>query len=326
MIDTDITDLYKLSVDVENPIFEGFALDKSPSLLGRNSIDDDLCPGYGITEIAEKWGQAKLRDVWEPLEVSGRVVPFNDFPGVALIYPAFSRRACDHLRDYLEPNGELLPLKTEIGEYYFYNITTISDALNVDESDCKYAPMSIRFFEFHRAKLKGLSIFRIYQWPIGTIVTNHFVERVTQAGLNGFEFTKIWPYTKGVNWRLEAKKQNVRDTIAENMKQNTLVIFLKLKKDKATRDEKKYVKQLQNQLDAQLVLQSIDASYFGSYEGIDIVDGEYRLFLSCPDVDALCEKLQPWLNYLEWPNGAYVMKRYGGMYDPDAEETLEQLK
>ena len=37
----------------------------------------------------------------------------------------------------------------------------------------------------------------------------------------------------------------------------------------------------------------LDSPYSGSLEGDDKVEGEVRLFLSCPDADALVEKLRP---------------------------------
>lgn len=321
-----IKELYELRVITDNPIFEGFALQETPSLLGRDDLLDDITPGYGITELSEKWTQTKLKKKWKTPEVIGRVVPFNDYPGIDMYFPAFSRRACDSLREYLIPNGELLPIKTQVGEYYFYNITTISDALNIKKSDCDYAPMAIDFFEFEKQKLLGLSIFRIYQWPMGVIVSDHFVDRVMSCGLNGFSFVKIWPYKKGGNWRLEGKKKIKQAVVRKNPKKQTLVIFLQLQKEKANSIEVNKVKQLEDELDAQLVLKSIDVPYFGSYEGIDTVDGEYRLFLSCPNVDILCQKLQPWLDHIVWPSSVSIMKRYGNMYDVDVEETLEQIK
>ncbi|EDL58364.1 hypothetical protein [Gimesia maris] len=321
-----IKELYELRIITDNPVFEGFALKETPSLLGRDNLQDDITPGYGVTDLNKKWCQEKLHRKWQTPEVIGRVVPFNDYPGIDMYFPAFSSRACGYLKDFLLPNGELLPLATDVGEYYFYNITTISDALNTQKSDCEYAPMTIDFFEFHKQKLLGLSIFRIYQWPMGVIVTDSFVDRVLSSGLSGFRFVKIWPYKRGEDWRIQGKKTHKKAAIRKDLKKQTLVLFLQLNKEKPISTEKKAIKKLEDELDAQLVLQSIDAPYFGSYEGIDTLDGEYRLFLSCPDVDALSEKLQPWLNHLEWPNSAYIMKRYGDMYDSDAEETLEQLK
>jgi hypothetical protein len=232
------------------------------------------------------------------------------------------------LADLLEPNGELLPLESEKGEYYFYNITTVVDALNVKKSDCcfwcdppTYA-LDIDYFAFHEEKLAGLSIFRIIDYPILAIVTDQFVRRVREAGLNGFDFPKIWPFPRGVNWRMEAKKQRRKTQKRRKLKDNTLVIMLSLAGNKPNAKEKKCIKRLENDLDVQLAVPSLDAPYFGSYEGSDTVEGEFRMFLSCPDADALEQKLLPWLEAIDWPTEIYVMRRYGDMYDPDVPEEM----
>ncbi len=56
-----------------------------------------------------------------------------------------------------------------------------------------------------------------------------------------------------------------------------------------------------------------------------MVDGEARLFLSCPDADALVDKLWPWIEALDWPREIHVVKRAGDMYDEDAPEEVVEL-
>jgi hypothetical protein len=61
----------------------------------------------------------------------------------------------------------------------------------------------------------------------------------------------------------------------------------------------------------------------GTLEGHDFgVTGECRIFLSCPDADALVEKLRPWLSELDWPLGIEVAKRYGAFTDASAREEV----
>lgn len=321
------TELFRLYPVLDNPMFEGFgaSIADTPSLLGRKSLNDDIIPGYNEDKNC-RWVQDKLATVWRPVKVEGRVAPFNDYPCLSLMYPVFSRRACDALRDFLEPNGELLPLDSDIGEYYFYNITTFSDALDVENSICYFLSetrriaMGVEYFSFHQEKLAGTSIFRIFEWPMKVIVTDEFVKRVQTHGLNGFDFAKIWPFEKGVNWEAQPAMETYEAADKVELKQNTLVIILPLKGKKPDKDEKKIIKRLGSELDAQLVITSLDAPYFGSYEGDDTVNQEFRMFLSCPDVDALMNKLEPWLKGLAWPSKATVLKRYGNLHDEDAEE------
>jgi hypothetical protein len=119
---------------------------------------------------------------------------------VNLQIPAFSRRAVEALRDFLEPNGELLPLVSSIGEYYAYNITTVVDALDHERSDILWydgnhdIALRIRRYECRAEKLTGLSIFRLVEKPAYTFVHQVFVDRVRQHGLQGFDFTRLWPH------------------------------------------------------------------------------------------------------------------------------------
>jgi hypothetical protein len=67
------------------------------------------------------------------------------------------------------------------------------------------------------------------------------------------------------------------------------------------------------------------APYFGSLEGDDVVEGELRLFLSCPDADALVDKLRPCLKSLSWVKPVKVLKRYGEYVDVNSREEYAEL-
>lgn len=326
-------EVFDLSPIADSPLFEGFAFvtppDDAPSLLSRESFDDDLCPGYEASETVREWRVPKLKAKWKAPRVVGRVTPFNDYPCVDA-YPAFSRRASHALRDFLEPNGEGLPLESERGEFYYYNVTTVVDALDLRKSKINFWPdwpmtaQSIDRFEFRPDKLKGLSIFRIVDWPMPVLVTREFVNRVHDAGLNGFRFRQVWPLPPGANWRMLDRDSPARRD-AKALSKHTLVLLLPLAGKKPSRAEKKRLDELADELDAQLVLQFHNARYFGSLEGTDAVDKECRLFLSCPDVDALVTKLKPWLASLAWPRTAYLMKRYGDLRNPQVKEVVVEL-
>src|SRR5690606_12140339 len=119
--------------------FEGFVLKPSPSVLGHDSLDDDLTPGFESAEKDPDWRQPALAQLWNPPLAEGRVAEYNDYPGIDMIIPAFSQRAVEALRSLLEPNGEILPLVTHTETKYFvYNILTISDALDHCESECEF--------------------------------------------------------------------------------------------------------------------------------------------------------------------------------------------
>jgi len=69
----------------------------------------------------------------------------------------------------------------------------------------------------------------------------------------------------------------------------------------------------------------LDSEYLGSYEGHEVIDGEYRVFLSCPDVDKLWTHLKQDLENLQWQKEISVTRRFGGLYDKKAEEKVIKI-
>jgi hypothetical protein len=195
--------LYNLDKVTDDPEFEGFAFVREESLRkkgGRFTWDFDP---DDIQTKGRAWTVTRLAPFWSPQPVVGRVQPHNDYPCVNLTIPAFSRRAVDALRDFLEPNGELLPLVSPVGEYYAYNITTVVDILDHERSDIIWfdenhdLALRIRGYECIAEKLAGLSIFRLVEMSSSTFVHQVFVDRVRQHGLQGFDFTRLWPHPLG---------------------------------------------------------------------------------------------------------------------------------
>ena len=259
--------------------------------------------------------------------MKGQVAAYNDFPCISMTEPAFSQRACDSLRDLLEPNGELLPLTAPSAvKYYFYNITTLSDAFDTDNSKAlwftfPFNASTVDYYAFHTGRLAGLCIFRLYESPGEVLVTDEFVRRVHEAGLNGFRFTKVWPLPPRTNWRRQRSPEKPEFNPLRELKCHSLIVVLPVKGKKPDAKERRAIKKLEDELDAQLVIPSLDAPYFGSYEGSEKPDGEFRMFLSCPDADRLEEKLRPWFTHLEWPETIRVAKRNHEYYDEAVPET-----
>ena len=147
-----------------------------------------------------------MKNIWYPLEVEhlienkkDRRLPAGDFPYFGGD-PAFSRRATDSIRDILEANGEILPLKSKDGEYYAYNVTNTIDALDEEKSELKLhrdgSIMRVLQYVFHEDRIKNEQIFKIPQ-KIGLVfVTDAFVQRVQDEGLLGFKFPEVYPHTE----------------------------------------------------------------------------------------------------------------------------------
>ncbi len=294
---------------MDDPRYEGFA--------GKTF----LVGGVPKHRPDKKWQTIRMAPTWKPVEVYGRVRKFNDFPGVGLM-PAFSERAVNALRNFLEPNGELLPLKSSLGCYFAYNVTTIIDALNVKQSQIDWLTKPAKAFEVERykifpKKIEGHSIFHMPETGSTVYVTEPFVRRVQEYGLQGMWFPKIWPLPPGMNWGRLARQQ--RDKLhtkglppGQTVKGNAMIIqlFLANPNSKGTATEKKAIAGLMDEIDGFLVdLNSSNVSV-GSLEGHDYgIPGECRLFLSCPDADALVKKLRPWLKSLHWKAGITVTKQ-----------------
>jgi hypothetical protein len=312
--------MYELEPILDDPRYEGFGVRGFPKTLPPN-------------RTSRNWRVIRLAPNWLPFEANGRVRKFNDYPCVNLMNPAFSQKAVDALRGFLEPNGEILPLVSSVGSYFAYNVTKIAAVLDPKRSKINWLKKDITAFEVERyelltERLDGLSIFRIPENPTSTYVTEPFVARAQEHGLRGMNFIKVWPLPPGVYWRaLENERRQKRHTeglpAGQSVKGNSVVIRLQLGSPKSTgtEAEKKSVNKLMDQLDAQLVDVNSDAPVVGSLEGFDYgVPGECRLFLSCPDADALVKKLHPWLKAVDWPKGFKVLKRYGNFADKDARE------
>ncbi len=312
-----LSGVYELNKVVDDSRFEGFALTKLPSILGRNSLDDDVTPGFLDAEENPEWEQPRLTSNWFPPKVVGRVSEFNDYPCVDMILPAFSQRAVDGLRPLLASNGELLPLDSDTKtRFVFFNILTISDALDRSRSKCNFwcdpptTATTIDYFEFHRNKLIGLSIFRIREMPASVFVTDEFVGRVDFFGLKGFSFKKVWPLPVGVNWRIQKSKPDQEDRSL--LTQQTLVIVFPFE---GSIEQQRTIATFEDVVDHRLKVADLGQSYFGSYEGHDQDEYEYRMFFSAPNAESLYALLLDDIRGLSWPSPVKVYRRHGRIFD-----------
>jgi hypothetical protein len=312
-------EVYELSKITDNPLFEGFGYEDSPSLLGRGQVGDDFFPKDSLNW---EWKIEPLSRIWKPLVVLGRVRSFNDYPAIGLMIPAFSYRAVQTLRDFLEPNGELLSLIHPAGEYYAFNCFTIVEILDHEKTIAYWSRVEsrmashVRFFSIYSDRLAGLSIFRMREMPNRIFVTTPFAVRVKQAGLNGFHFKKVWPFPEGVDYWMEDKINRKRETQIQDssrevyVKEQSLFLHLPLAGSKLSKDEKKRIALFENELDAQLFTPSLDTPYFGCLEGKKTKKGVTTILLSCPDSEKLYDKLFNWLSSLPWtPKPKVVLRK-----------------
>ena len=179
----------QIRIRVWNP---GWNMNEKKIYILTSCLDDPRFSGFeGEVEIFHTTFRDKktwqlhvrrLADAWKTPRVKGNVRPINHYPCINLSDPAFSQHAADCLGDLLNPNGELLPLITPTGKYYFYNLLTVADVLDVKKSRTKWLrePMWAQIIEHHEfiaKKLKGLTIFRVLQDGYGVYVTDHFARK-----------------------------------------------------------------------------------------------------------------------------------------------------
>lgn len=322
--------VYKLKPILSDPRFGGFVFaDSAKSLTGGELAGDD----FRIEASSLDWVPRRLEEIWIPQKVTGPVRQFNDYPCIELRIPAFSKRAAVALDNLLRPNGELLPLETSVGIYYAYNLTTKSDALNAHASTVVPLPgangvaLDIKRYSFREESLSYLSIFRLREHPQTLYVTDTFRNRVEDAGLNGFDFIKVWPLSEGTDWQSEQRKARRKSKDAVQLNGESVILRFRLQSNNANPDEQRkfdsYVEQLYGFLGSDF---SIEAPYRGMVEVVELVEGEGRIFLSCPHAKELMAYLQDWLDSSDWPGEFDVVVRTGNIFDHKAKERRVKVK
>jgi len=200
---------------------DGLVFVDEKSLMGLSHATMD----FTQSSFSRDWQARRLAHLWPgPREVSGIATRGNDFVWLGADTPGFSQRAVDGLQDLLEPNGELLPLKTPpgVGTYWAYNVTTVADVLDEQRSimflnrNSTWDAQSISRYEFDAGIVPELSIFRIPNARFDIYATNRFIDRVRELGLKGLRARKVWPLPPEVNWREFAKQESKKGSRAKS--------------------------------------------------------------------------------------------------------------
>ena len=313
--------LYHIHPVTDNPLFEGLALESNSTVLKTWPIDWK----HHITT----WETIPLKGIWPIRQVVGNLRQFNDYPCVNLTFPAFSQRAVDLLRDVLEANGELLPVRHKLGIYYVFNCTCLANVIDLSKSKTNSGVPDIGSLILNEEKLSDLVIFKDRALPVYQLCTQSFVDRVASAGLQGFIFIPVWPLPPGMTYHSERYrlcklaeqwKPNSLGTL--DITGNTVVLRLCCRRKKVAKDEIAAAEGIISHLEKSRYdpNRAQPESYFGNVEGTDVVDFEIRVFISTPDCDRLLTRLMPSLQELSWPGEFYVVKRRGEFMDGQAVE------
>ncbi len=325
--------IYQILPVFDNPLFSGLYLEDKEDKFW-------FCPKDWNHPPFWNWESPRLISEWPdpPPPAEGHVRSFNDYPGINLGTPAFSQRSVDYLRDLLEPNGELLPVRHSIGIFYVYNCTRLVNCLDLDKSE--YSKFKdgqvhgIRRYAFIPEKVIDLTFFRLRPEPLHLYCTQVVLERVKKHGLIGFVFVPVWSEEKNITDYLSERRKAQRkaQTIkpAEGppvpVKSNTVVIRLYTEKKKAKKAEMAATELIMDDIEAKLYDPNKgEQDYFGNIEGHDVVDHEIRIFMSAPDCNRLVEHLRPYLKKLPWKGRYQVLKRFGEYVDIEAREEYVRL-
>jgi hypothetical protein len=196
------TCVYELLPMLDTPGYHTLGLEDGCSVAHGFTLLGNFSPA---SVNSRTWTAQRLRDVWHtPKVLDPEPSQANDFPCISLVIPCFSSRAVSALHDLLEPNGEILPLRCDTGEYFAYNVTTVADVLDRDASVIRWLPgyslrkiepiiaEKIEHYEF-RSPVRDLAIFRIPENVTGWYVTAVFADRVKAHNLRGFNLRKVFP-------------------------------------------------------------------------------------------------------------------------------------
>jgi hypothetical protein len=155
----------------------------------------------GFADLVGKFNGAAITEDFGPLKIELNPdtadLPRGDFPSLLLPHiPVFSRHAADLLASVLTPYGQLWPLLCEDAEYIMFNVTTLVDAMNEDDSDIVRFKsgriMEIRNYVLNERRLNAAPIFKLPQTALMDVfVTDEFVNMVLASHLKGFSFKPV---------------------------------------------------------------------------------------------------------------------------------------
>jgi hypothetical protein len=153
--------------------------------------DTQMIDGFWAKPMASHWRKVRVNRQKESADDAPK--PLSDF-AQDVSFPLFGERSVAALEDLLAGNGELLPTDCDEAPYWYYNPTTLLDALNETATEFYGSPRQIARYVFDPTKLRSATIFKISQKPKGSriFVTDLFMARVKQARLTGFDPLLVW--------------------------------------------------------------------------------------------------------------------------------------
>lgn len=135
-----------------------------------------------------------LMEMWKPLGLlrkkSKKFPDFFEIDNSGVI--AISQTALEESNHFFNDDIELLPLRTDAGEYFAINILKFIDCFNKEISNCKLNEFntitSYKFIELYEERLEGVHFFKIPELPFTNLVVNDVLEFYEKKAFLGLEF------------------------------------------------------------------------------------------------------------------------------------------
>lgn len=149
---------------------------------------DMFIGGFRAEPMAAGWRPPGVRIA---AEAEAEDKPHADFAGLFGAVPVLSRRAVDLLSALWEAHGELLQLRSGGPPYWAFNVLTVCDIVDEDETEADwFEPGRMAVLQHlvvrHDEVLDLPPIFKLEQWRDGqALVTDPFLDLVAEYGLVG---------------------------------------------------------------------------------------------------------------------------------------------
>lgn len=169
-----------------------------------------------------------IKNRWKASPVIDRVSSWNDIPMIRG-FPAFSQRAVKCLKDLLERDGLLLPLRCPGRQFFAYVPRFRGNVLNPATSELTWEHIGGRKlidevvrYDFDRRRVRELSIFGLDRQRYEVYVTDSFVRRVRECSLFGANYEIVYPLQSKHRWKDLAWRAGCRH-LREGLKNGELL-------------------------------------------------------------------------------------------------------
>jgi hypothetical protein len=143
-----------------------------------------------------KWSPPKVKRLIKPRR--RKMEPLCDLTSIAAIssVPVLSNPAKDLLDQYVGENGQWLALDFLEENYWIFNITKLSNALDPKHALIRFFPhgpvRDIETFSFRSNLIANELLFKIKEVPYYVLATDAFRELVIKYKFSGFYFQPVW--------------------------------------------------------------------------------------------------------------------------------------